>query len=235
MNFFNTILDLLYPRFCYWCMDRVDKPGLMYLCSRCVLKAVLTGDKICPICGRPGYIDICPFCNEKRPAYKTARSAGLYEGILKEGIHRLKYSGHRHLVPTLAGFLIQAYDKEPRWHKNIDIIIPVPMDKARKRERGFNQTELLAGYLSKKLSIPYDSRILRKAKKTLPQVNLTRGKRLVNLTDAFYSPAGISISGKRILLIDDVYTTGATVTECAKTLLFSGAEEVNILTLARGA
>jgi len=195
---------------------------------------VTVGEKICPVCGRPGSVDICPSCWEKRPLYKMARSAGLYDGILKEGIHRLKYNGQIHLVPTLARFLIHAFKKEEKWHGKINLVIPVPMDRDRKRERGFNQSDLLVKYFSKYLSFPCTGDILRKIKKTLPQVNLTREKRLGNLKGAFYLNNRESVSGKRNLLIDDVYTTGATVTECTNTLLRGGAREVNIFTLARG-
>ena len=164
-----------------------------------------------------------------------ARSVGLYKGILKEGIHRLKYNGQTYLVPALAKFLIRAFEKEKEWRGNIDFVVPVPMDKSRERERGFNQSALLAEYFSKNLSFACSKDILLKAKKTLPQVNLTREKRLVNLVDAFYLNNSESFAGKRILLIDDVYTTGATVTECANTVLRGRAREVSILTLARGA
>jgi ComF family protein len=163
-----------------------------------------------------------------------ARAAGLYDGILKEGIHRLKYNGQKHLVPTLGGFLIHAFKKETAWQGTIDLVTPIPMERNRERERGFNQALLLAAYFSKSLSLPCNCRILKKVKKTLPQINLNREKRLINLTDTFSLNTRLSVAGKRILLIDDVYTTGATITECTNTLLKGGAQEVNVLTLARG-
>lgn len=209
--------------------------GPIYLCSRCISKIAFIGENVCPVCGRPDFTEICPSCWENRPPYKMARAAGLYEGILKEGIQRLKYNGHRHLVPTLGGFLIRAFRKENEWQGKIDLVIPIPMDKRRQRERGFNQSELLARYLSKSLSIPFNNHILLKSRRTSPQVNLTREQRLVNLVDVFYLSPNASISGKRILLVDDVYTTGATVTECTNTLLRGRSKEVSVLTLARGA
>ncbi|MBL7170394.1 MAG: ComF family protein [Candidatus Omnitrophica bacterium] len=234
-NFFETLLDLFYPRFCFSCQDKIKDRGAVYLCAKCISSVDTIGEHVCPVCGRHGSIDICPSCWEERPPYKMARAAGFYEGILKEGIHRLKYNGHVHFVPTLARFLIHAFKKEKEWRGEIDLVIPVPMDRRRERERGFNQSRLLAKYFSKNLSFPCKGDILRKVKKTLPQVNLTREKRLVNLAGAFYLNPGESLSGKGILLIDDVYTTGATVTECSNTLLRGGARDVNVLTLARGA
>lgn len=163
-----------------------------------------------------------------------ARAAGLYEGVLKEGIHRLKYNGHTFLVPTLGKFLQSAFERESEWGENIDMVIPVPLERGRERQRGFNQSALLAQYLAQNVSLLYPGQALRKLKKTAPQVNLTREDRLVNLSGAFSLNPRISLSAKRILLIDDVYTTGATVSECSRVLLKAGAKEVNILTLARG-
>ena len=242
LNFFQSFLDLLYPRFCYACQERVKEIGSIYLCPRCMGKVTLIGEKVCPICGRPGYVELCPYCFEERPPFKMARSAGLYEGILKEGIHRLKYNGHTFLVPTLGKFLQSAFERESEWAENIDMVIPVPLERNRERQRGFNQSALLAQYLAQNVSLLYPGRVLLKLKKTAPQVNLTRGDRFVNLSGAFsLNPRKgdtpyprISLSAKRILLVDDVYTTGATVGECSRVLLKAGAKEVNIFTLARG-
>ncbi len=235
VDFFQNILDIFYPRFCFSCQDRIKEIGSVYLCAKCISRIAFIGEKLCPLCGRPGFVEICPLCWEEKPAYKMARSAGLYEGILKEGIHRLKYNGQTHLVPTLGRLLIRAFKKEEEWQGNIDLVIAIPMDKEKERERGFNQSYLLARFFSKNLSLPCDKRILIKIRKTLPQVNLTREKRLLNLAGAFYLDTRFSVSGKRILLIDDVYTTGATVTGCTNTLVRGGAKEVSVLTLARGA
>ena len=197
-------------------------------------KVTLIGEKVCDICGRPGYVELCPYCFEDRPPFKMARSAGLYEGVLKEGIHRLKYNGHTFLIPTLGKFLQSAFERESEWAENIDMVIPVPLERNRERQRGFNQSALLAQYLAQKVSLLYPGQVLLKLKKTAPQVNLTRGDRFVNLSGAFSLNPRISLSAKRILLVDDVYTTGATVGECSRVLLKAGAKEVNILTLARG-
>ncbi|MFH1309574.1 MAG: phosphoribosyltransferase family protein [Candidatus Omnitrophota bacterium] len=160
-------------------------------------------------------------------------SCFFYENIAKNCIHQFKYRQKpnmtaifqlniQHLLLTITPLL-----------KNIDIIIPVPLHKTRKHFRGFNQTELIAKILSKNLSIPIKPNILIKTKKTMPQVNLPRQERIINLKNCFCVQNSRIIHGKNILIVDDVTTTGTTLNICAKELITRGAKEIFGFTLAK--
>ncbi len=160
-----------------------------------------------------------------RPFFKSSFTYGLYDGILKEAIYQLKYSGLRNLARPLSGLLLQLPLPDA------DLIVPVPPDRYRLKNRGFNHTSLIARYLSKRLKMPLVIDGLIKIKATPQQINLKREERLKNLKRAFRAVK--SFSGKRILLIDDVITTGATASECARALLLAGASEVYLVAIAR--
>lgn len=150
---------------------------------------------------------------------------GLYEGVLAEAINQLKFHGVKRLSKPL-GMLMQGLDLPV-----MDGIVPVPLNVKRLRERGFNQSLLIARVISKKIRVPLLMDILLKKKETPPQVGLSAKERLLNLKNAFDVKG--DVNGLRLLLVDDVMTTGATVTECSKTLMKAGAKEVIVLTLAR--
>ena len=150
---------------------------------------------------------------------------GLYSGALSEAIHALKFSGIRRLARPLGKLLAEL----PFPH--LEGIIPVPVTKKTLRERGFNQALLLSRFLSKDIAIPIFMETLYKKRDTLPQIGLGARERAANLRNAFEVRG--DVTGKRLLLLDDVMTTGATVRECSKTLRKAGAKEVVIATLAR--
>jgi len=152
-------------------------------------------------------------------------SFGLYDGVLAEAIHHLKFHGRKRLSVPL-GTMMLALDI-PR----ADGIVPVPLTRASLIKRGFNQSLLIARVIARELGIPLRMDSLHKKRETLPQVGLSATERRTNLRGAF----GVhdDIRGQQLLLVDDVMTTGATVRECAKTLVRSGAREVIVLTLAR--
>ncbi len=168
---------------------------------------------------------ICGECIKDRPFFKTSITYGLYEGLLKRAIHLLKYCGLRGLAKPLSGLLAEMPVPEAQ------IIIPVPPDIKRLKARGFNHSSLIARELSKRLSIPLELDGLIKVKSTAQQVNLKREERLRNMRGAFRALR--DFRGKRILLVDDVITTGATASECARALLRAGAEEVYLVAVAR--
>ena len=160
-----------------------------------------------------------------------ARALGYYEGPLQEAIHRWKYRGRLSLTAFFGEWMADALRRH--WSDaSPDILIPVPLHRERLRERGFNQTLLLAQDLSRRTGIPCGKRILRKEKPTLPQVNLSGSEREKGVRGAFRMTDRGRLKGKSILLVDDVYTTGATVNECSKVLRAGGAERVDVLTLA---
>ena len=160
-----------------------------------------------------------------------ARALGTFEGSLQGAIHRWKYEGKTHLTPFFAEWMAEGLNRYWERH-SLDLLIPVPLHPRRLRERGFNQALLLAEELRRRTGIPILKTTLKKKKPTLPQVNLTGVEREKGLKGAFYVTGREELSEKRVLLIDDVYTTGATVNECSKELLKGGAERVDVLTLA---
>jgi len=160
-----------------------------------------------------------------------ARSLGTYEGSLQEAIHHWKYEGKTNLTPFFAEWMAEGLKRY--WKPDFfDFLIPVPLHTQRLRERGFNQALLLVKELSRRTGIPYRKTILQKKKPTVPQVNLSGAEREKGLRGAFHVVGMEELEGKWVLLVDDVYTTGATVNESSKVLLRGGAKRVDVLTLA---
>jgi ComF family protein len=160
-----------------------------------------------------------------------ARALGAFEGSLQEAIHRWKYDGKTYLTPFFAEWIAEGLNRY--WKPgSLDFLIPVPLHPLRLRERGFNQALLLVKDLSRRTGIPYRKRILQKKKPTIPQVNLGGVEREKGVRGTFYVADTEELLGMSVLLVDDVYTTGATVNECSKVLLRGGAERVDVLTLA---
>jgi ComF family protein len=165
------------------------------------------------------------------PPYAGARSYGHYSAEMSRVIQGLKFSGRRNLVGLLAALLAEAFFDT--WSRaEFDLIVPIPLHPKRKRDRGYNQAELLAVSLAKLIALPYD-KALQRTRSTLPQVGLTDSQRLDNVRKAFVCPMPQRISKRRILLIDDVMTTGATVESASQALMDAGARRVSVLTVAR--
>ncbi|MBU4415462.1 MAG: ComF family protein [Proteobacteria bacterium] len=189
---------------------------------------------------RIGDDHICGECIKSPKKFRMARAVGIYEGTFMKTIQRLKYKGKIQLTRPLGMLLFFVFIKY--WNnKKIDIIVPVPLHIKRFRKRGFNQAYLLirdwfsyADAFNVKLHSKIERDALVKNKQTEPQTGLDRKQRLANVKNAFSIDSSSKIAGKSILLIDDVYTTGATADECTKVLLNEGAKAVDVLTLARG-
>jgi ComF family protein len=182
----------------------------------------------CGICGVPlvsVHADRCRNCLETPPAFSRASSFGIYDATLASAIHHYKFFGIRRLSGPLADLLL-FYDTT-----GIDAVIPVPLYPGVLKNRGFNQSLLIAYALSKKKRLTLNIDALRKVADTRPQVGLSARERAVNVKKAFSCTR--KLTGMKILLIDDVMTTGATVNACSRQLLRSGACSVSVLTLAR--
>ena len=182
----------------------------------------------CSVCGIPlasSYAYRCKNCLKTPPVFSRASFFGLYDTMLASVVHHYKFLGIRRLSKPLAE-LLMFYDTT-----GIDALVSVPLSPRGLRDRGFNQALLLADALSRKKRLPLIIDVLRKVVDTPPQVGLSAKERAANVKNAFVCTG--KISGMNILLIDDVMTTGATVDACAKQLLRSGAQSVNVLTLAR--
>lgn len=191
----------------------------------------------CESCSHPfsGMADHfqCPNCNDRGFHFDCAVAAYPSRGVVREMIHRFKYNGAVWLAPHL-GLLLSIGLSDPRLAgRKFTALVPVPLHALRQRDRGFNQSELLAGELSRLTRIPVRL-LLERRRATTTQTHFDRVRRIKNLRDAFNACARASAADGRFLLIDDVLTTGSTLDECARVLLDAGASQVSALTLARG-
>ncbi len=223
-----SVLNLVYPSECPFCGRPPRSRRLSPICPDCFRSIEKYNGPSCRLCAAPlpsEYGRLCGVCLKERPPFSRAICFGLYEDALKEAINRFKFFGAKRLSAPL-GELLLRLELPPA-----DCIVPVPLEPHGLRERGFNQTLLLSRVLSKATGIPVKTGVLYKTRRTLPQVGLSRAERAANLKGAFAVRG--RLDGKKVILLDDVMTTGATLRECSKALLRAGADEVVGLTLAR--
>lgn len=223
-------LDQLFPPTCVGC----ERAGYL-LCPACAQAVESVGDHICAHCGRQQQqrTDRCSVCiKEEESPLTLMRAAALHTWPLREAIHALKYEGQPALADPLARYLCAVFSRPP-WtdlHTEIDAVVPAPLHTQRKTERGYNQATLLARHLSRATGFPLQTGLLQRTEFTRPQVGLNAQERRANVADAF--TASPLVHGKTLLLIDDVYTTGATMTACALAARKAGASAVYGLALA---
>lgn len=217
----EAALDLVLPPRCCGC-DGPAAPGQAF-CEAC-RPSLLEPENPCPCCGLPGVTQRCPACRNRTRPLASARSAFLYGGALAQAIHRLKFRGATHLARPLGRLMVPL---AVALEGSVDVAVPVPLHRRRLRARGFNQAALLA----RCLGLPLRHDVLERVRETLAQTDLGAAERWANVRGAFR--AGRRASGRRVLIVDDVSTTGATATACATALLDAGAHEVHLLTLAR--
>jgi ComF family protein len=175
---------------------------------------------------------ICGKCRQTPPRFDSARSAGLYEGAFREIIHAYKYDGLGGLSRDL-GNLLDEHFQDRFGNHPIDLITHVPLDRRRYRERGFDQAWLLARSLGRCGGLTARPYVLERIRWEASQSKLTEAQRRANVRGAFAVPKPQEVEGRRVLLVDDVLTTGATADACAKALKAAGAETVHVYTLAR--
>jgi len=204
-----------------------------YLCPACLEKIEFIEPPVCARCGLPLDEGQCPECRRIKFAFKGARAVGAYEGALRDAIHALKYSGHAVVAHDLGRLLADYILTYPSFAENVSCVIPAPIHSSRQRERGFNQSQLLARPVAELLRVPLVTDVLKRIKATRPQVELSFEERVENVRGAFGVLDPAPIVDKRVLLIDDVLTTGSTAHEASLTLLNAGASAVYVLTLAR--
>jgi ComF family protein len=170
----------------------------------------------------------CDLCRRGVRGFDAAYSFGFYEAELRELIHLFKYGRVRTLAAPLGKLLARALPREQAF----DVIVPMPLHWRKRWQRGFNQSELLAREISRRTSTPIINP-LRRVRNTSAQAGLTSAKRRLNVSGAFRAKKNAAMQGRRVLLIDDVMTTGATAASCARVLQRAGARQVTLLTLAR--
>ena len=234
---FRALVDIIFPPLCHLCKTFIADAGDIHLCPGCREKIIPLDSPLCPVCGVPfatenGSDHRCGACRAHPPAYTAARAAVIFSGPVQELIHRFKYGHKVHLCRPL-GLLTARQLAVFAAEAAADLVMPVPLHKKRLRWRGYNLALLLAGSLAKQWRLPLVRQNLRRVRWTEPQINLAAGERELNVRGAFAVSNRDAVAGKRIILVDDVFTTGSTVAECARTLKRAGAEAVFIVTVAR--
>jgi len=233
----RVMLNLLYPALCRACSRKLGRFDCN-ICDECAGKIKERFPPFCLKCGKQlgeGAVpaDTCHDCRNNEPHFDRAWSVCLYEGVLKNLIHDFKYNKTTCLSADFASIMMDFMEKHGAG-KDCQIIVPVPMHPSRLFRREINHSDVLARCLGKRLGIPYAGRALKKIKNTSEQNKLGRQERIKNLGSSFSTKNSSSIIDKNILLVDDLFTTGSTVNECARVLKNSGARRVEVITLARG-
>lgn len=231
-------IDLVYPRNCQVCSVPLEETEPGVICPRCLDAVKYIEPPFCERCSLPfdGVVTepfACGYCQDLKFHFARAIAACRAEGIVRDSIHRFKYNREMYYERHLTDWLIKAARERIDWTR-VDAIVPVPLHPRRKREREFNQAEHLAAALQREFAKPVDRKNLRRVKDTTTQTALGAEQRRHNLRDAFAVRDPLAFKGKRLLLVDDVFTTGATMDSCAKVLRKAGAEEVIAVTVARG-
>ncbi|MEY2541866.1 MAG: hypothetical protein QOI22_1468 [Verrucomicrobiota bacterium] len=235
LNRFGAIFSLLYPPVCAICGESVEAGE--YLCDACDDKVVRIVPPFCERCSEPfagaitGQFN-CANCEHRRLHFEAAVSAYRSRGIVRRVVLDFKYGKQTHLRHLLGQWLGTALNDTRLRGRHFDVIVPVPLHPARERERGFNQAALLANSLSTKMSI-LTKPALERTRYTTTQTAFDRTERMENLRNAFRLRRKMDVRGLRVLLIDDVLTTGSTVSECARVLKEAGASSVHAATAAR--
>lgn len=221
----SFLLDLVFPPRCQGC----GRNGAWF-CPLCVAALHRRVEPLCRRCGRElGGNSTCASCRRHPlpPALDGIRSVAAFDGVLRNAIHALKYYRVSVLAEPFGMLLAEAAKSVPGHHS---LIIPVPLHPEREQERGFNQSARMAGVLGRLTNVPVERGVLVRQRNTIPQVGLTEQQRRTNLVDAFRCIR--RLDGQHILLVDDVSTTGATLSECAQALSAAGADTIWGLTLA---
>jgi ComF family protein len=235
-TFLTTLLDFLFPPICHICRTFIPDAGALHICPSCREQMPPVEHPYCPVCGIPfqgaGGDHTCGKCITHPPAFDAARAALLYQGHTRDLIHAFKYRYKIHLRRPLALLTAECLT-EFIIARAPDLIVPVPLHVRRLRGRGFNQAVLLGELLARKWRLPLVRRALVRIRWTEPQITLAAQERRDNVKGAFSVADPAVIVGKRVLLLDDVLTTGSTAEECSRVLKRAGAAEVTVITVAR--
>ena len=234
----DAALGFFYPAVCRICLAEPGFPADGYVGASCGRRLKRIVAPWCDRCGLPyaGQVTtrlVCSNCRDLDLQFRFARAAAVAEGVLLEAIHRYKYERELWFEPFLGGLLARAAGPTLS-ARDWDWIAPVPLHPVKQREREFNQAERLARCLSRQTQIPVAHRLLRRVTCTRTQTHLTRPEREANVRGAFALRGDFPVKGRRFIIVDDVLTTGATTSACARVLRDAGAADVCVWTVARG-
>jgi competence protein ComFC len=231
-------LGFVYPEVCQICgRERATAPE-GFVGPACWKHVRFVIPPFCSRCGLPSEGDIttsfeCANCRGADLHFRSARAAVVANDFMLDVVHRYKYSRALWFEPFLGELLTRAAVPVLR-NEPCDLLVPVPLHPTKRREREFNQAERLAAWLSRATAIPVNNRLVRRVKPTLTQTALTRPQRAENMHGAFALRSRAELHGERVVLVDDVLTTGATTSACARILRSAGAGDVSVWTVARG-
>jgi ComF family protein len=227
LDYLTAALDIIYPRTCGGC----DGPGST-ICPDCLDAFVPVDAGIaCPLCGRPvGAPLLCGTCISMKRHFSAGHFGFLFSHRLRDALLAFKFRGRKDVGRFLVGLL---RDKLMALSPRFDVIVPLPVTEGRLRERGFNQTYVLSKEIARITGKPIDHRSLLKTRETKDQYTLSRDERRKNPLGAFQVVRSEAIQDRRVLLVDDLFTTGSTLSEASKTLVRAGAGGVEVFALAR--
>jgi competence protein ComFC len=230
----ETLNGLFFPPHCAGC-EVALRSG--WLCKNCTDSLTPVTPPRCETCSQPysGALEafVCANCHGRDFHFVCAVAVMRSCGIVRDVVHRFKYGGELWIAGLLTDFLAQGLDDPRLRHCRFDAVVPVPLHPLRKREREFNQAEILADRLARKNNLTVLN-ALQRIRYTVTQTHFDRRRRMENLRNAFDLRRGSLVLGQDLLLVDDVLTTGSTLDECARVLLEAGARSVRALTVARG-
>lgn len=228
------MIDMLFPGRCPVC-DEIVMPKGKLICRECRPKLRYVSEPYCKKCGKPLALaeqEYCGDCSRRRHVYDAGLALFCYQGEARKSVERFKFKNKREYAEFYAEEMVKRLGRQiAGWEA--EVLVPVPVHRSRLRERGYNQAAVLAAKLSKRTGIPMDGHLLIKKKRTLPQKTLEEKERIKNVRDAFQTGKNV-VQYKKIIIVDDIYTTGSTADECAKVLKRCGAEKVYVLCLCTG-
>ncbi len=234
LQYSTVLLDLLYPRHCPLC-NTILNFGNVSVCNGCMKQQKRIKPPYCMKCGKTigdSTLEYCQDCSKITKSYNRGFPVFSYTGGIKNALYDFKYKNQREYGAFFAECIMEQYGASLE-RLGLDGLIPIPVHKSKKKVRGYNQAEVLAKQLGKRLQIPVYPQYLVRAVNTNPQKELNDKTRMKNLKNAFKIGEN-TIKLKKILLVDDIYTTGATIESCTRVLLQAGVEEVYYTSVAIG-
>lgn len=234
IRFLHIFLEYLYPRRCPICHEIIGVKNT-YICMECTNKLEVIKEPRCKKCSKPiesKTREYCLDCSNKQLHYDRGYALWVYKKGIKESIYAFKYQNRKEYAHYYTMELLKYYGSTLE-KLQLDVVMPIPISRKKKIKRGFNQAELIAKPIAKALGVQIDTKTLIRIKDTTPQKKLNNKDRIKNLEKAFKILKN-SVEYKNVLLVDDIYTTGSTISECAKILKASGAERIYYISLCIG-